>query len=112
MGVEVSDQERLNLDVQLTHIYKEYYQQRAENKISDAQHLVNLSAAEIKDQFTDETGAYYVIIERDGHKELLNMDYQKFDLFMSSIFYNSVNKILSKDTLKGFSGGLVPIEAK
>ncbi|MDQ6865618.1 MAG: hypothetical protein M3044_17545 [Thermoproteota archaeon] len=99
LGSDVSDHERLNIDVQLTNIYKEYYQERAENKISDAQHLVNLGAAEIKDQFTDETGAFYVIIERDGHKELLNMDYQKFDLFMSSIFYNSGNKILSKDTL-------------
>jgi hypothetical protein len=99
LGSDLSDHERLNIDVQLTNIYKEYYQERAENKISDAQHLVNLGAAEIKDQFTDETGAFYVIIERDGHKELLNMDYQKFDLFMSSIFYNSGNKILSKDTL-------------
>jgi energy-coupling factor transporter ATP-binding protein EcfA2 len=99
LGSDVSDHERMNIDVQLTNIYKEYYQQRAENKISDAQHLVNLAAAEIKDQFTDETGAFYVIIDRDGHKELLNMDYQKFDLFMSSIFYNSGNKILSKDTL-------------
>jgi hypothetical protein len=27
------------------------------------------------------------------------MDYQEFDRFMSNIFYNSENKILSKDTL-------------
>jgi hypothetical protein len=99
LGTDVSEHERLNLDVQLTNIYKEYYEQRANKKISDAQHLVNLAAAEIKNQFTDETGAFYVIIERDGHKEVLNIDYQEFDLFMSNIFYNSENKILSKDTL-------------
>jgi hypothetical protein len=99
LGSDVSDHERMNLDVQLTNVYKEYYEQRADKKISDAQHLINLAAAEIKEQFRDETGALYVIIEKDQHKEILNMDYQEFDMFMSNIFYNSENKILSKDTL-------------
>ena len=54
--------------------------------------------AEIKEQFTDQTGSFYAAIERDGHREILNMDYQEFDLFLSNIFYNSENKVLSKDT--------------
>jgi hypothetical protein len=37
-------------------------------------------------------------IERDDHGEILNMDYQEFDLFLSNIFYKSENKVLSKDT--------------
>ena len=36
-------------------------------------------------------------IERDEHREILNMDYQEFDLFLSNIFYKSENKVLSKD---------------
>ncbi len=99
LGSDVSDHERMNLDVQLTNVYKEYYEHRADKKISDAQHLIILAAAEIKEQFKDETGAFYVIIEKDRHNEILNMDSQEFDLFMSNIFYNSENKILSKDTL-------------
>ena len=86
LGSDVSDHERMNLDVQLTNVYKEYYEERADKKISDAQHLLNLAAAEIKEQFRDETGAFYLIIEKDQHKEILNMDYQEFDFLMTNIF--------------------------
>lgn len=37
-------------------------------------------------------------IERDEHREILNMDYQEFDIFLSNIFYKSENKVLSKDS--------------
>lgn len=93
-----SQSEINDLDVQLTNIYKEYYEQREKRKISDAEHLVLLAAGEIKGQFRDETGAYYAVIEKNDHKEILNMDYEQFHLFLSKLFYESENKVLSKDT--------------
>lgn len=53
---------------------------------------------EIKEQFKDQTGAYYAIVEKGDHKEALNMDHQEFDLFLSNIFYNSEDKVLSRET--------------
>jgi hypothetical protein len=68
-----------NLDSQVTNIYKEYYEDRANNKIADSEHLLLLAAGEIKEQFKDQTGSFYATIERDDHREILNMDYQEFD---------------------------------
>ncbi len=98
LGSDLSPDEIHNLDVQVTNIYKEYYEQRANKKTSDSEHLFLLVSSEIKEQFTDQTGAFYAAIERDGHREILNMDYEEFDLFLSNIFYKSENKVLSKDT--------------
>ena len=67
-------------------------------KTSDSEHLFLLASSEIKDQFTDQTGSFYADIERDGHREILNMDYQEFDLYLSNIFFRSEDKVLSKDT--------------
>jgi hypothetical protein len=90
--------ERHNIDIQLTGIYKQYYEERETRQVSDAEHLVNLAASQITEQFIDQTGAYYAVIDRDDHREILNMDYQEFDLFLSQIFYTSENKVLSRDT--------------
>ena len=98
LGSDLAPDEIHNLDIQVTNIYKEYYEQRANKKIADSEHLFLLVSSEIKEQFTDQTGAFYAAIERDGHREILNMDYEEFDLFLSNIFYKSENKVLSKDT--------------
>jgi hypothetical protein len=82
--------ERHNIDIQLTEIYKQYYEQRETRKVSDAEHLVNLAASEIKEQFIDQTGMHYVVIERDDHREILNMDYQEYDLFLSHIYITAL----------------------
>jgi hypothetical protein len=97
-SADVPTDEIHSLDIQLTNIYKEYYDQRAKKRISDSEHLFLLASSEIKEQYMDQTGAFYAIIEREGHKEVLNMDYQDFDLFLSNIFYKSENKVLTKDT--------------
>jgi hypothetical protein len=98
LGSDLAPDDLHNLDVQVTNIYKEYYEQRANKKTSDSEHLFLLASSEIKDQFTDQTGSFYATIERNGHREILNMDYQEFDLYLSNIFYKSENKVLSKDT--------------
>ena|SRR5215211_4651456 len=41
-------EERHNIDIQLTQIYTEYYEQREKKQISDAQHLFSLVIGEIK----------------------------------------------------------------
>jgi|SRR5215831_13422230 len=53
LGSVQSQEETHNLDVQLTNIYKEYYEQRENKIVSDAEHLVLLAASEIKEQFKD-----------------------------------------------------------
>ena len=98
LGSDLAPDEIHNLDVQVTNLYKEYYEQRANKKIADSEHLFLLASSEIKEQFTDQTGSFYATIERDGRREILNMDYQDFDLFLTNIFYKSENKVLSKDT--------------
>jgi hypothetical protein len=90
--------QRQNIEMQLTEIYKDYYLERENKLISDAEHLINLAASEIKAQFKDQTGQHYVQIERDGHNEILNMDYEEFNLFLSSIYYKFENKVLGKET--------------
>jgi hypothetical protein len=60
--------------------------------------LFSLVIGEIKEQFKDQTGAYYAVVEKGDHKEVLNMDHQEFDLFLSKIFYESEDKILSRET--------------
>jgi hypothetical protein len=57
-------EERRNIDIQLTQIYMEYYEQREKKQISDAQHLFSLAMGEIKEQFKDQTGAYYATVEK------------------------------------------------
>jgi hypothetical protein len=91
--------ERHNIDTQLTQIYREYYEEREKKQISDALHLFNLAMGEFRgEQFKDQTGAYYAVIEKDNHKEILNMDHQEFDLFLSNLFYKSEDNVLSKET--------------
>jgi hypothetical protein len=98
LGSDLAPDEIHNLDVQVTNIYKEYYEQRASKKTSDSEHLFLLASSEIKEQFTDQTGSFYAAIERDGHREILNMDYQNFDFSKrnKNRKYSMVLKIIKK----------------
>src|SRR5918994_128489 len=53
-----------DIDVQLNEIYRDYDKDRDKHKISDAEHLVYLAKSQIKEQFRDQTGAFYAVIEK------------------------------------------------
>ncbi len=95
----VSHTERRDIEVQLTEIYKDYQEARDKHRTSDAEHLVYLAKSQIKEQFRDQTGAFYAVIERDGHNEMLKMSHKEFDRFLSKIFYESESKVISKDCI-------------
>jgi hypothetical protein len=95
----VSDTDRRDIEVQLTEIYKDYQEDRDKHRTSDAEHLVYLARSQIKEQFRDQTGAFYAVIERDGHNEMLKMSHKEFDRFLSKIFYESESKVISKDCI-------------
>ena len=98
LGAEQSQYDIRNVDGRLTRIYSEYHKERSSKRVSDAEHLVLLASGEIKDQFRDETGAFYAIIEKGGHKEIVNMDYEQYDLFLTKLFYSSEHKVPARDT--------------
>jgi hypothetical protein len=73
LGYKFSDTELRDIDVQLTEIYNDYAEERDKHRVSDAEHLVYLARSQMKQQFRDQTGAFYVVVERNGHDELLKM---------------------------------------
>jgi hypothetical protein len=108
----LTETELRDIDFQLKEIYKDYSEERDKHRIRDAEHLVYLAKSQIKEQFSDQTGAFYVVIEKDGHNEMLNMDSDEFDMYLCRLYYESEtkNKILtgftinnSKRLLKSFS---------
>ena len=101
LGYQFSDTELRDIDVQLTEIYKDYSEERDKHKVSDAEHLVYLAKSQIKQQFRDQTGAYYVIIERNGHDDLLKMSSEEFNRYLSRLYYDSEtkNKVITSVTI-------------
>jgi hypothetical protein len=92
LGYQFSDTELRDIDVQLTEIYKDYAEERDKHKVSDADHLVYLAKSQIKQQFRDQTGAFYAVIERNGHDELLKMSSEEFNRYLSRLYFDSETK--------------------
>jgi hypothetical protein len=70
LGYKFSDIELRDIDFQLNEIYKDYTEERDKHRVTDAEHLVYLARSQIKQQFRDQTGAFYAVIERNSHDEL------------------------------------------
>jgi hypothetical protein len=96
---QLSDTERRDIDVQLTEIYKDYDEERDKHRISDADHLVYLAMSQIKQHFRDQTSAFYAVIEKNGHDELLNMNSEEFSRYLSKLYYDTENRVISKNTI-------------
>jgi hypothetical protein len=101
LGYQFSDTELRDIDVQLTEIYKDYSEGRDKHKVSDAEHLVYIARSQIKQQFRDQTGAFYVVIERNDHDELLKMSSEEFNRYLSRLYYDSEtkNKVITRVTI-------------
>ena len=100
-GYQFSDTELRDIDVQLTEIYKDYAEERDKHKVSDAEHLVYLAKSQIQRQFKDQTGAFYAVIEKNGHDEMLNMKSEEFDRYLSKLYYDTENRnrVITKNTI-------------
>ena len=85
------------IDSQLTEIYKTYDEHETTQR--DPELLLDLLQSEVKDQFRDETGAHYVIIERDDHPDILSIDSEEFDMFMRAIFYKNTGRVIGRDSV-------------
>lgn len=108
----LTETELRDIDFQLREIYRDYDEERNKHSIRDEEHLVYLAKSQINEQFIDQTGSFYAVIEKDGHNEMLNMDSEEFDMYLCRLYYESEtkNKILtgytinnSKRLLKSFS---------
>ena len=53
----------------------------------------------IKQQFKDQTGAFYAVIEKNNHDELLKMNSEEFNRYLSKLYYDTENKVISKNTI-------------
>ncbi len=97
LGYQFSDTELRDIDFQLTESYKDYTEERNKHRVSDAEHLVYLARSQIKQQFRDQTGAFYAVIERNGHDELLKMSSEEFNRYLSRLYYDSEtrNKVIT-----------------
>ncbi len=89
--------ERHNIDIQLTEIYKEYYEGVANRRIKEEDQLLIIANSLIKRKFQDQTGKFYVVIEKDNHDELVDVDYQEFDSLLAKMFFQTEKKMISKD---------------
>jgi hypothetical protein len=93
--------ERHNIDVQLTSIYKEYYEKLEAREIRDEDQLLILANSQIKHRFRDQTDRFYAVIIKEGngnsHQEIINMDYEEFDQFLIKTFYDSEKRLIGKD---------------
>ena len=83
-----------DIDRQLTEIYNDYEEARNKRRITEAEHLVNLTMSQIKQQFEDQTGAFYAVIEKNDHEEILNMNSEEFSRYLSSLYYNTENRVV------------------
>ncbi len=101
LGYQFSDTELRDIDIQLTEIYNDYAEERDKHKVSDAEHLVYLAKSQIKQQFRDQTGAFYAVIERNGHDELLKMSSEEFNRYLSRLYFDSEtkNKVITQVTI-------------
>lgn len=62
--------------------------------------MVNLAKSQIKEQFRDQTGAIYFVIERDGHDEMLKSNSNEFDRYLSRLYYDADNKVATQSIIK------------
>jgi hypothetical protein len=101
LGYQFSDTELRDIDLQLNEIYKDYAEERDKHKVSDAEHLVYLAKSQIKQQFRDQTGAFYAVIERNGHDELFKMGSEEFKRCLSKLYFDSEtkNKVITQVTI-------------
>ena len=97
----LTDMQLRDIDAQLTEIYNDYSEERDKHIISDADHLVYLAKSQFKEQFKDQTGAFYAVIEKDDHDETLKIGSTEFDRYLSRLFYESEvkNKVISTYTI-------------
>jgi predicted Zn-dependent protease with MMP-like domain len=101
LGYQFSDTELRDIDVQLTEIYKDYAEERDKHRVTDAEHLVYLARSQIKQQFRDQTGAFYAVIERNDHDELLKMSTEEFNRYLCRLYFDSEtkNKVITNVTI-------------
>jgi energy-coupling factor transporter ATP-binding protein EcfA2 len=100
-GYQLTEIQLRDVNVQLTEIYKDYDDERSKCKITEAEHLVNLTMSHIKQQFKDQTGAFYVVVEKDGKIEMLKTASDEFDRYLSRLYYESEtkNKVITRNTI-------------
>ena len=96
---QLTETDLKDIDIQLTEIYSDYVKDRDKRRVSDAQHLVYLAKSQIKQQFKDQTNAFYAVIERDGHNEILNMNTEEFNRYLSKLYYDTENRVISKNII-------------
>ena len=98
-GYQWTEIQYRDIDRQLSEIYKDYDESRNKRRITEADHLVNLAMSHIKLQFKDQTGAFYAIIEKNGHNELLDMNSKEFGRYLSKLYYDTEGKVISSSTI-------------
>jgi hypothetical protein len=92
--------ERHNIDIQLTEIYKKFYDDLEKKVIRDEELLLIIANSQIKNRFIDQTGRFYAVIQKknDGsQQEIVNVDYEEFDRFLIKIFYEFEKRIIGKE---------------
>ena len=99
-GDQLLDIQLRDINVQLTETYKDYDEDRKKHKVKDAEHLVYLAKSQIKEQFRDQTGAFYVVIERVGHNEMLKSNSDEFDRYLSRLYYDADSLVVTQNTIK------------
>ena len=97
---QLQDMQLRDINVQLTEIYKDYDEDREKHKVKDAEHLVYLAKSQIKEQFRDQTGAFYVVIERDDHNEMLKSNSDEFDRYLSRLYYDADSLVVTQNTIR------------
>jgi hypothetical protein len=98
-GYQWTEIQYRDIDRQLAEIYKDYDESRNKRRISEADHLVNLAMSHIKQQFKDQMGAFYAVIEKNGHNELLDMNSKEFGRYLSKLYYDIEGKVISSSTI-------------
>jgi hypothetical protein len=99
-GYQLMDIQLRDINVQLTEIYEDYDEDRKKHKVKDDEHLVYLAKSQIKEQFRDQTGAFYFVIERDGHDEMLKSNSKEFERYLSRLYYDNETMVAKQNTIK------------
>jgi hypothetical protein len=89
--------ERRNIDIQLTGIYKEYYEDLEAGLIRDEDQLLIITWSQIKQSFKDQTGRFYAVIRKDDYNVIINMDSEDFDGFLLRIFHEGEKRFITRE---------------
>jgi hypothetical protein len=89
--------ERRNLDIQLTEIYKKYYDDLQERRISDEEQLLIIAWSQLKQKFKDQTGRFYAVVEENNHDAIIYIDSEDFDRFLLKIFHEGERRFISRE---------------